>query len=147
VFTRNATITIDRPIGEVFALIGDARNRPAWDQSVDSEELTSPEPIGVGSTVRTRMRSMGRDYELDWKITEHRPPTRQVVESTAGPFPTTLVWELVEQGDSTVAVFTITGSPGGALRLMQPLIARSSQRNLDRGFPRLKRLLESGSAD
>jgi hypothetical protein len=43
--------------------------------------------------------------------------------------------------------FSVTGNPAGMLRLMQPLIARNTQGNLDRGFPRLKRLLETGSAD
>jgi uncharacterized protein YndB with AHSA1/START domain len=147
-FTASKQITIERPIDEVFAVIGDARSRPKWDPSVDSEELTSPEPIGAGSTVRTKMRSMGRDYVLDWKITEHDPPNGQTIESTAGPFPSTLVWSLTDQGgSSTLAEFSITGRPGGLLRLMQPLISRGTQGNLDKAFPRLKRLLETGSAD
>jgi hypothetical protein len=33
----------------------------------------------------------------------------------------------------------------GMLRLLQPLIARNTQRNLDRGFPRLKQILETGA--
>ena len=41
-FTRTIAITIARPIEEVFAFVSDARNRPRWDESVDSEELTSP---------------------------------------------------------------------------------------------------------
>jgi len=143
-FTRTIAITIARPIEEVFAFVSDARNRPRWDESVDSEELTSPEPVGVGSTVRTRMRSMGRDYELGWEVVEHDPPTSQRIESTSGPFSTTLLYDLSEDGDGTLVRFSVTGRPAGALRLMQPLIARSTQRNLDQAFPRLKELLERG---
>jgi carbon monoxide dehydrogenase subunit G len=146
-FTRSASVTIARPVAEVFDFISDARNRPSWDPGVESEELTSPEPIGVGSTVRTTMRSMGRELEIDWEVIEHQAPTRQTVESTSGPFPTTLVWALTEEGGSTRAEFTITGDPAGGMRLMQPLIARGTQSNLDRAFPRLKRLLETGSAE
>ena len=57
-FTSKVSVHISRPRDEVFEFVADARNRPQWDESVDSEELTSPEPIGVGTTVRTRMRSM-----------------------------------------------------------------------------------------
>jgi hypothetical protein len=32
------------------------------------------------------------------------------------------------------------------LRLLQPLLARNTQGNLDRAFPRLKRFLETGAA-
>jgi carbon monoxide dehydrogenase subunit G len=143
VFTRSVSVFIARPLDEVFAFVSDARNRPSWDESVDSEELTSPEPIGVGSTVRTRMRSMGRDYEIDWEVVEHEPPAHQRIESTSGPFSTTLVYELSGDFEATSVHFSVTGRPTGALRLMQPLIARATQRNLDRGFARLKEVLEA----
>ena len=42
--------------------------------------------------------------------------------------------------------FSVTGRPTGLLRLFEPLIARNTQRNLDRGFARLKHLLETGTA-
>jgi hypothetical protein len=146
-FTRSARVTIARPIDEVFAFISDARNRPQWDESVEDEELTSAEPIGVGSTVRTTMRSMGRELEIDWEVIEHQPPTSQRVESTSGPLPTTIEWNLAEEGGATVAEFTINAEPGGPMLLLQPLIARNAQRNLDRAFPRLKLLLETGSPE
>ena len=142
-FTSSAEVVIDRPPDEVFAFIADARNRPQWAMGVDSEELTSAEPSGVGSTVRTRMTSMGREIESNWRITEHDPPTHQRIESTSGPFPMTLEWNLEPAGGSTHARFEITGSPGGAMRLMQPLIARGVRKNLDDAFPRLKQVLES----
>ena len=128
---------------EVFAFVSDARKRPSWDDSVESEELTSPEPIGVGSTVRTRMRSMGRDYEIDWEVVEHQSPTRQRIESTSGPFPMTLLYDLTGDSDKTSVVFSVTGRPTGLTRVMEPLIARTTQRNLDAGFARLKEHLES----
>jgi uncharacterized protein YndB with AHSA1/START domain len=145
VFTKRAAVQISRPPDEVFAFVSDARNRPLWDQSVDTEQLTSPEPIGVGSTVRTGLRSMGRDYVLTWEITEHEPPGRQTIESTSGPFPTTLAYQLSARDGGTLVEFSVTGRPTGILRLLQPLIARNTQKNLDRGFPRLKRLLETGA--
>ena len=145
-FAKTATVQISRPPEEVFAFVADARNRPLWDESVGTEELTSPEPIGVGSTVRTGLRSMGRDYVLTWEVTEHEPPSRQTIESTSGPFPTTLAYRLSPQDGGTLVQFSVTGHPTGILRLLQPLIARNTEKNLDRGFPRLKRLLETGTA-
>lgn len=145
-FTRNVTVTIARPLDEVFEFVADARNRPRWDESVDSEELTSPEPIRVGTTVRTRMRSMGREYEYTWEIVEHEPPNRMTVESTSGPFPTTLAFRFSGQDAATSVEASVTCRPSGLLRLFQPLIARTTQKNLDRGYARLKLLLETGTA-
>ena len=143
-FTSKASVLVDRSQTDVFAFISDARNRPKWDHGVESEELTSPEPIGVGSTVRTTMRSMGREYVIDWEIVEHEAPDRQRIESTSGPFPTTLRWELSGGEDgATRADFSLTGRPTGLLRLLQPIIARGTRRNLDEAFPRLKEVLEA----
>jgi hypothetical protein len=65
VFTSRVSVHISRPRNEAFGFVADARNRPRWDESVESEELTSPEPIEVGTTVRTCMKSMGREYQYD----------------------------------------------------------------------------------
>lgn len=143
-FTSRVEVLISRPLDEVFAFVSDVRNRPQWD-SVDSEELTSPEPIQVGTTVRTRLRSMGRDYQYTWKIVEHEPPTRMKVESTSGPFPTTLAFQFAGQDSGTRVEASVTGRPTGVMRLLQPLIARTTQQNLDRGYGCLKRLLETGT--
>jgi carbon monoxide dehydrogenase subunit G len=142
-FTRDVAVLIARPQDAVFTFVADARNRPRWDASVDSEELTSPEPIRVGSTVRTRFRSMGRDFTYTWQIVTHQPPSRQTIESTSGPFPTILDYRLSEREGGTLVEFSITGRPTGVLHLLQPAIARSTQANLDRGFARLKQVLEA----
>ena len=144
-FISTVEVLIARPLEDVFAFVGDVRNRPSWDESVDSEELTSPEPIGVGSTVRTRLRSMGKEYVYTWEIVEHEPPNRMRVESTSGPFPTSLVFEFAADDGGARVNASVTGRPGGLMRLFQPMIARQTQNNLDRGYARLKRLLETGS--
>ena len=86
---------------------------------------------------------MGRDYEYLWEIVEHDPPSRRAVESTAGPFPTTLEWEVAEHDGGSLVAFSVTGRPSGGLRLLQPLIARNTAKNLEASFPRLKEVLES----
>jgi uncharacterized protein YndB with AHSA1/START domain len=146
VFTKTVAVQIRRPVEEVFAYVEDARNRPQWDEGVDSEELTSPEPIRVGTTVRTRLRSMGRAHEYNWEVVEHQPPSRMTIESTSGPFPTTLAYELADRAGETALEFTITGRPAGMMRLFEPLIARNTQRNIERGFARLKHVLEKDAS-
>jgi carbon monoxide dehydrogenase subunit G len=143
VFTKSVGLNIARPVHEVFAFVEDARNRPQWDDSVKSEALTSPEPIGVGTTVRTELRSMGRDYVYTWEVVEHRPPSRMEIRSTSGPFPTTLLYQLEQEGEGTRLEFSVTGRPNGPLRLLEPLIARRTKQNLDVAFPRLKQVLEA----
>ena len=89
---------------------------------------------------------MGRRYQYDWKVTRYQRPQRMTIESTSGPLPTTLEYQLVEREDGTEVRFTVTGQPTGVMRLLQPLLARTTQKNLDRNFPRLQSLLNSGAA-
>jgi hypothetical protein len=58
----------------------------------------------------------------------------------------TLLHELTGDSDGTSVAFSVTGRPAGLTRLMEPVIARTTQRNLDAGFARLKEHLESRSA-
>jgi hypothetical protein len=80
---------------------------------------------------------MGKEYEYNWEIVEHEPPTRQTIESTSGPFPT-IAYRLSDEDGGTRVDFSVTGRPAGAMRLLESLIARNTQKNLERGFPRLK---------
>jgi hypothetical protein len=142
-FTATASIVVRRPIAEVFEFVADARNRPSWDGSVVTEELTSAEPIRQGTTVHTRLRSMGRELDYDWVVTSFEPPVGMVVTSTVGPLPTTLTYLLTDLGHATRVEFSVVGRPTGALRLLRPAMARSTQRNLDRSFARLQQVLEA----
>ena len=63
----------------------------------------------------------------------------------SGPYADKGGFDLIAQGAS--GIMAVTGEPGGALWLIQPLIARGTQRNLHVAFPRLKRLLETGSPE
>jgi hypothetical protein len=69
-----------------------------------------------------------------------------VFESTSGPFPTTLGFEFSSRAGGTWVEASVTGRPTGLLRILEPLVARTTQKNLDQGYARLKRLLETGRA-
>ena len=70
--------------------------------------------------------------------------TRAVEILVSRPSPE-VAYRLEAQGDGTRMHFSVTGRPGGFLRLLQPLIARNTQKNPDQAFPRLKQVLEAGT--
>jgi uncharacterized protein YndB with AHSA1/START domain len=145
VFTKTVAGLIARPIDEVFAFLSDPRNRPRWEVFTEKAALTSPEPIGVGSTVLTTLRVQDTRSHYTWEVIEHQPPNRQVVQSTAGRIPTTLTYQLDAQDGETWVQLSVTGRPGGRLRLLQPVIAYSASGRLRSSFRRLKQALEAGA--
>lgn len=142
-FTVTESVTVARAPEDVFAFFIDGENRPRWDSTVVFERLTSPGPVGVGSTIHTRMRTMGRESDFEWRVTEFVQPTRMAIVSTAGLFPTSLLFSFAERGGGCQASATIDGSPTGMLRLAEPMIVESVRSTLATGLQRARALLES----
>ncbi|WP_322411696.1 SRPBCC family protein [Microbacterium invictum] len=142
-FSVTEVVTIARPRSDVFAYLTDAGRRPEWDDTVISEALTSPPPVGVGSTIHSRMRVMGREVDFDWRVTEYVPPGRMAIVSTKGTFPTSLLFELTDDGAATRVSATIDGEPSGMLRLVEPMIEDTIRSTLATGLGRVRQILES----
>lgn len=142
-FTRTADALVQRPPEEVFHFLLDPEKRALYDEGVDSQEITSPEPHGVGSTGVTRMRFLGRHYERPWVVAEYDPPNRLVLESPARPFATRVGFELTGRDNTTWLEFSVTGRPGGLSRAIEPLLARTAEERLRRVLERFVQIVEA----
>ncbi|WP_060916356.1 SRPBCC family protein [Microbacterium oleivorans] len=140
-FTVIESVTIDRPVTEVFDFFTEGRAR--WDESVISEELTSPPPVGVGSTLHTRMRAVGREVDFDWRVTAYDLGARMAVTSTSGIMATTSDLQFADANGATVVAVRIDAEPTGIMRLAEPMIADSIRSTLSTSLARAKRMLES----
>ncbi|MEI2269685.1 SRPBCC family protein [Microbacterium sp. No. 7] len=140
-FTVTESVTIDRPVTEVFDFFTEGRAR--WDESVISEELTSPPPVGVGSTLHTRMRAVGREVDFDWRVTAYDPGARMAVTSTSGIMATCSDLQFADANGATVVAVRIDAEPTGIMRLAEPMIADSIRSTLSTSLTRAKRMLES----
>ena len=83
--TFQNTVTIARPVGEVFAFLADLRNIPRWNYAIARTVPTSPGPAGAGATYR-QTRTIPRRSEESLQITVFQPPTRLAVQGQLGPF-------------------------------------------------------------
>jgi len=140
-FTVTESVTIDRPVTEVFDFFTEGRAR--WDESVISEELTSSPPVGVGSTLHTRMRAVGREVDFDWRVTAYDPGARMAVTSTSGIMATSSDLQFADANGATVVAVRIDAEPTGIMRLAEPMIADSIRSTLSTSLARAKRMLES----
>ncbi|THE06835.1 hypothetical protein E1I21_10275 [Microbacterium oleivorans] len=140
-FTVTESVHIDRPVNEVFDFFTEGRAR--WDESVISEELTSPPPVGVGSTMHTRMRAVGREVDFDWRVTAYEPGARMAVTSTSGIMATSSDLQFADANGATVVAVRIDAEPTGIMRLAEPMIEDSIRSTLATSLARAKRMLES----
>jgi len=54
------TVTITRPVEEVFTYLADAENLPQWNYAIEQTRKISPGPVGVGTLYRQTRTLPGR---------------------------------------------------------------------------------------
>jgi uncharacterized protein YndB with AHSA1/START domain len=78
------TITIERPIEELFEYISTPENDPTWVSVSIRNQRTSPGPMRVGMTIEEDVKIFGRTSRDTWEVTEYEPPTVIAYRATSG---------------------------------------------------------------
>jgi hypothetical protein len=139
------SITIERSIEDVFAVLTDVTLTGRWYTAAKVEEWwVTPPPHGVGSIRRARVMMMGRAQENDAVVTEYDPPRRAALTglSKMAPFDATLAFEAVD-GATRVEVETVFHLTG-AMRLIGPMFVKRYDRSWESGLANAKRMMEAG---
>jgi len=138
------TVTIDRPIDEVFAFVTDPTNDSLWQAWTLETEQTSEGSVDVGTTLRSTAKMLGRRIEVTMEVTENDPPHRQCVRITSGPIPATGCYQLEPaDGGSTHLTQTFEGEVGSFFRLAEPVVGGVISRQSKTDMATLKDLLEA----
>ena len=78
------TITIERPIEEVFAYVSTPENDPTWVSVSIRNQRTSPGPMRVGLTIEEDVKIFGWTSRDSWEVTQYEPPTVIAYRATSG---------------------------------------------------------------
>ena len=138
------TISIRRPIDDVFAVLTNVENTGKWFPGNVEEHWTSPPPHRVGSTRHAVVIVGGRRTENDAVATEYSPPHRAVMQGTSpnAPFVVTLTFSRDGEGTRVNAHSEIRLR--GATRIFGPIVTAVYGRAWARGLANAKQLMESG---
>ena len=140
----NKSITINRPIEDVFAVLTNVENTGKWFPGKVREWWTSPPPHGVGSTRRARVKIGPMTTENDAVVTVYEPPNRGVMKGTSknAPFEAMFTFVPVDGGtrvDSNIELFI-----RGPAKLFGGMFTRWYSKSWDQGLVNLKRMMEAG---
>jgi uncharacterized protein YndB with AHSA1/START domain len=137
------TITIARPVGDVFAFLADAENDKQWRGGVI--EMTRTSGQGVGARYRQIVAGPGgRRIDADVEITEFVPDRRIAFRTTKGPVRPTGSYDLQADDGRTVVTFSLAVELGGVKKLMAPMVTKTMKSEVA-ALTELKRVLESRS--
>lgn len=136
------TVTISRPVGDVFSYLADGTHNREWRSGVLEIERTSAAD-GEGATYRQVLTGPGgRRIDGDYRVTAYVPPSRLAFSVIAGPARPEGVFELTGlPGNSTRVRFALDLKPVGVMKLLTPIISRQMQREVAH-LDALKKILE-----
>jgi uncharacterized membrane protein len=138
------SITVHRPVAEVFAFFTDPANDRRWRQHVT--EVSTTGPIAVGSRVHQVVRGPGgRGIPADLEVVALEPLERYGFQVVAGPVRPTGEYRFGADGDTTTVSLSLAAALSGWKKLV---MARAVQTSMDTevaGLDRAKALLEGES--
>lgn len=138
-----SSVTINRPVEDVFEFVADNDNDTLWQSGVLVSEQPSG-PMGVGATYKQVSKIVGRKIESTIEVTEFDPNRRFAFKTTSGPLPMSgsLSCEQVAEGETKVHILG-EGESSGLFKLADPIISSMVQREWDTNLANLKELMEA----
>lgn len=103
--TITTSVTIDRPVKEVWDFLTDFNNMPKWARGVDKIIEISPGPVGVGTKVTDIGLGIKRRWPETFWVTEFEP--HKTLELTwKGSYGKAVVRYTLEPASDTTTKFT-----------------------------------------
>ncbi len=137
------TITIDRPLEEVWDYVIDARNDPVWMSQVVEVGRGADQPIEVGLEIDEVVSFLGKRLPVTMRVTEHEPRRHSAIELTRAAVPGRGSYDFAPAGDGTRFTMSLETDAHGFFRLAEPVFARIARRDIVTSCERLKDLLEA----
>lgn len=144
----DVSVTIARPVEDVFAVLTDPTLSPRWAANAIKGELLTPGPPGVGSRRRAVVKGLfGRTMESVMEVTELEPnrmlALRLISASWGGSGRTK--YTLTPVAGGTRVDWHWEMEPGGVMKpFSRPLMA-IFQRGFQRDVNNLKAMMESNA--
>ena len=137
------TVTIRRPVEDVFAYLADFGNVPKWNHAIESTTKTSPGPVGVGSTYR-QIRSEPSRSEEGFEVTVFEPVSKLAIDGEIGPFHAHLAYLIEPIVGATRLTNAVELEPSStASKLLAPFAGSKIKTAVAENLDALKRVLET----
>jgi len=137
------TVTINRPVSEVFDFVAESSNEPKWD--IDVQEVVQPTqgPLTEGTTYEWVLKFLG-SKRIAGKVTAFE--SNRLIELTTyeGAILPKITHTFKADGDRTIYARRIRFETTGLLKLLEPLMKLMPKNPNTRTAENLKLVLEGG---
>ncbi len=136
------SVTIQRPVEDVFAFVADGEQCPKWRSGVLDIKRVSGE--GVGTRYAQGVRGpMGRRIAADYEITVFEPNRRIEFQTTAGPVRPHGLYDFEATDGGTRLSLRLDAELGGLRRLLMGSMVQRTMDTEVAALDKVQRLLEA----
>ena len=135
--------TVNASPQEVFDLFTDPTRGTEWRESAVSGEWTSEPPHGVGSTIKSLDKLLGREVASTQEVTAWDAPHQYGIKGASGPMSFEFNITLEAHDNGTKATMTVEAQSGGIFKIAENLFAKQMKKQVTADMAGLKRHLES----
>jgi uncharacterized membrane protein len=126
--TAERTVTIRRPVDDVYRFIASGDNQAAWRPAVVSVKLRSGTDGQAGAVYEQLVKGpFGRPVSADFEIVSATPNRELSFRGIAGPVRPEGSYVFAGAGDSTTVTFALRAELAGPARLMGAMVAKTMQ--------------------
>jgi len=144
--TLAQSVTVNRPVQEVWEFISNFENTSRWSRGVLEARQTSDGPLGTGSTLQTVVKVFGRRRTAHYLVTEYEPNHAFAFEVTSGPMTSRARYSVKPAGAGTRLTASGEAEATGLYKLLAPILIRVLKRHSEDDLANVKRLLEASAA-
>jgi hypothetical protein len=137
------SVSIARPIEDVFAFVSDPLHFPRWNAAVQSVRTTAGRAAEVGSTYSMERELPSGRARNELEILAHERPSEFGIRTTSGPTPFVYRYRFSSGRAGTLIQLDGSVELPPAASLLAPLAARAVKRGVDTNLAALKRTLEA----
>ena len=141
--TLAQSVTVDRPVEEVWDFISNFENTTRWSRGVLEARQTSDGPLGTGSTLQTVVKVFGRRRTAHYLVTEYEPNHAFAFEVTSGPMTSRARYSVEPAGAGTRLTASGEAQATGLYKLLAPVLVRTLERHSQDDLTNVKRILEA----
>jgi uncharacterized membrane protein len=140
--SAEGSITINRPVQDVFAFVANKENDPRWSPSIVEVQRVSGDGT-VGSKYRQVIKVPGRgQVPTEVEVTSYDPGRRYAFHGTEGPVKPEGSFDFADEGGATRVTFKLDAQLSGPAKLMGPMIGKGMKSEVE-ALDRLKQILET----
>ena len=111
------------PPEKAFAYMADFSKVPEWDDSFESAELRSPDPLQPGARFSLHGKALGRTVDFDYETIEIDPPRHVTLRTETGAIVSLDKINVRERPGGSLVEYDANLHAKGPLKLLDPLLA------------------------